>query len=118
MVFGPLYLLHRETRVRHSEWCEDLLANRAFPSESCNFPFEITHRHDRQIVVLIGAPKAFVRLKIAKVVEQIFAAEIAGVPHQVMSGQTGAMRKKITGSGFLTLDGILHLKIREIVAGT
>src|SRR5215472_18709401 len=102
--------------MRHSQRREDLLANGAFPTEAGELSFEVAHGHDREIVVLVGAAKAFVGLEIADAADQVLTAEVRGIPDEVVARESGAMREKVARSGLLARDGIVHLKFGKIAA--
>src|SRR5258708_40296104 len=70
--------------MRHPQRSEDSLPDGALPSQACELPFQIPHGHDGEIVVLVGASKALVGLKVAKSADHILAAEIRRIPNQIV----------------------------------
>ncbi len=105
-----------QVRVGHLQWSKNLFANAAFPAEAGELSFEVAHGHDGEIVVLVGAAKAFVGLELVDTADEVLAGEVRGIPNEVVARQTGAMREEVAGSGLLAGDGIAHLKFGEIAA--
>src|SRR5260370_16547448 len=101
--------------MRHAQRSEDSLPDSTLPSQSCELPFQIAHGHDGEIVVLVGASKTLVGLKVAKPADHILAAEIRRIPNQIVPWQPSAMREKIAGCGALAGHHIIHLKFGQIL---
>src|SRR5258707_1390431 len=83
--------------MRHAQRSEDSLPDSTLPSQSCELPFQIAHGHDGEIVVLVGASKTLVGLKVPKPADHMFAAEIRRIPNQIVPRQPRAMREKVAG---------------------
>src|SRR5215472_10520542 len=102
--------------MRHAHRSKNLFADGAFPTETAELSLEVAHGHDREIVVLIGAAKALVGLEIAQAADQVFAAEVGGIPNEVVARKTRAMREKVTRCGLFARDRIVHLKFGKVRA--
>src|SRR2546430_1109874 len=100
----------------HSQRSKNLLANGTFPSQAGELSFEVAHGHDGEIVVLVGAAKALVGLELVEPADQVVAREVRRIPNEIVARQTGAVREKVTGSGLLAGDRIVHLKLGEVAA--
>src|SRR5262250_2420001 len=102
--------------MRHSERLENLLTYRAFPAQAGELSFEVSHGHDGEVVVLVGAAKTFVGLQFMETADEVSAGEVRGVPNEIVAWQAGAMREKVAGSGLLGGEGVVHLKFGEVAA--
>src|SRR5262249_49164381 len=100
----------------HSERRENLLANGAFPAQAGELSFEVAHGRNGEVVVLVGAAKAFVGLAITETADEVFAAEVRGIPNEIMPRKAGAVREKVARRGLLAGNRIVHLKFGEIAA--
>src|SRR5262252_567091 len=96
--------------MRHAERRENFLTNGAFPTQASQLSFEVAHGRNGEVVVLIGAAKSFVGFKVMEAADEVFAAEVRGIPNKIVARKAGAMREKVPRRGLLGGHGIMHLK--------
>src|SRR6266849_6290669 len=102
--------------MSHAKRSEDLFANRAFPSEASHLALKVAHRHNGEVVVLISASEVLIWLEISQPADLIGAAEIGGVPDDVVPGETRTVGEKVARSGALAGDRIVELKLGQVGA--
>src|SRR5206468_7572704 len=101
--------------MRHAQRSEDSLPDCTLPSQASEFPLQIAHGHDGEIVVLVGTSKTLVGLKVAKPADHILSAEIRRIPNQIVPRQPRAMREKVARCSALAGYHIIHLKLGQIL---